>query len=392
MQGHVRCASEPFGSSNLKGYINMGIAENHLMADEWLPYVNSNLELIAPDLQYFELSGIESSRIKTSQFLKKEFHPDHFHPEGLVFMNGLSSVCECLSYCLFNEGDYLMIPTPYYPGFEFDFQKRFGVNFLRVHLDRSNNFKHDIQRFIETYEAFENKEKIKAILITNPHNPTGEIIQSSFLKDIVAFAKDKKLELIVDEVYALTKFNDNSFSNIYNHAGDYAEHIHWMYGLAKDFTLAGFKTGIFWSNNQKLVGAMKALSYFHCIPSWSHRFLEKLFGDEVFTKYILEKSHQRLSLTKARILNELTNTKVIHGNSGLFFLLDLTAFLREKTFDFEIKLFFKLLDEYKIFLTPGQAMGMKEPGYFRLCFAREEEILTEFLKRFKKFINSEPNF
>ena len=94
---------------------------------------------------------------------------------------------------MFDEGDYLMIPTPYYTGFDHDFTKRFKVNFLYAHLEAKNSFQHDINAFRDAYNQCEDKDRVKAILLTNPHNPTGEILSAEFKKDIINIENDRTI-------------------------------------------------------------------------------------------------------------------------------------------------------------------------------------------------------
>ncbi len=389
MNGHLLCATDPFSSTNQNGYLNFGIAENHLMNDWMLPYVNGQISIQAEDLQYFDLSGLKELKIAAKSFFSRHMGLNSLQPDNFVFMNGLSSVCECLSFSLFNSGDYMMIASPYYTGFEFDFQKRFGVNFLKVPLKIEADFQHQIEPFIEVYENFVDKHKIKAVIITHPHNPTGEIISLDFLKSIVEFARQRNLEIIADEIYALTNMSGEKFVSLLTLAGDYSHHVHWLYGLAKDFTLAGFKVGIFYSSNSQIVESMKLLSYFHCISSLNQRFCQKLFLDTKFVMDFITENNRRLKTTKSILLEALPKMRYYSGGSGLFFLIDLSPFLEDLTFSSEKILTQKLLSKYRIFFTPGKDLGMSRPGFYRLCFARDEKSIEELINRLQKFYTSE---
>ncbi|MCB9027395.1 MAG: aminotransferase class I/II-fold pyridoxal phosphate-dependent enzyme [Bdellovibrionaceae bacterium] len=389
LQGHLLCGRNPFSSKNPDGYLNFGIAENHLMEDWTLPLVNQLNVLEPSDLQYFELPGIESLRQTACNFFEKHLNLKSLNKNNLIVMNGLTSVCEALSYSLFSEGDYLMLTTPYYSGFEFDFQKRFGVNFLKVPLKIENKFEHRIEDFIKAYDSFEDKSKIRAILLTHPHNPTGEVIANSFLVSLIQFAKERKLEIISDEIYALTNFKNNSHQSMLSLSEDYREHIHFLYGLAKDFTLAGMKVGFLYSENKLLIQAMRSLSIFYCSSSLTQRFTERLLKSDMFIKSFMKENNKRLLETKNKIIQSLPELNFYHGNSGLFFLVDFRPFLQEATPAGEKALFEKLLNLHRVFLTAGSDMGMDVPGFFRLCFSRKSELVSELILRLKKFIINE---
>ncbi len=386
IEGTMACAQDPYSENNKSGYLNFGIAENHLMSEELLPLFKKATPLSKEDIQYFDFSGTKELRLNFSNFFNEFLNIRDMNPENIVFFNGLSSACECLAYSLFNNGDLLMMPSPYYTGFKYDFQNRFNVKFLDVPLKQENYFKHTVADFEQAYENCTEKEKVKALLITHPHNPTGEVLSEEFLIGIVNFAKKNKLEIISDEIYALTRMDEGKHQSIYNFSQDYKEHIHFMYGLAKDFSLAGLKVGVFYSENKELVKAMATLTYFHNINSLTQRFLEKFISNFDWINNFLKTNNQRLKVTKDKIISGLPQLKTFHGESGLFVFIDLREYLLEPTFESEMNLFSKLLNTYKIFLTPGKELGLSIPGYFRLCFAKEPQNVDELISRLKKFL------
>lgn len=385
MDGHLLCATDPFSESNGSGYLNFGIAENHLMADHLLKYSSEGVELEANDLQYFDLSGLPSLKNVTSNFFERYFSLPGLQSESFVFMNGLSSVCECLSYSMFDPGDYLMIPTPYYTGFDFDFRARFRVKFLEVPLSSSFSFQHRVEDFEKAWNECDNKSRVKAIIITHPHNPTGEVLSEKFLIDIVDFARERDLDIITDEIYGLTNFSSYSHKSLLSVAKDYRHRIHFLYGLAKDFTLAGFKVGIYYSENEQFVKAMQLLSYFHCTSSMIQRFTEKLLSDYDFIDSFIKENNRRLLEIRNKIFSEVPEFQPIYGNSGLFFLANLKSYLRQNTMQGETELFESLLTQHKIFFTAGRDLGLKEPGYFRVCFAKPMHHVDQLILRMRNF-------
>lgn len=64
-------------------------------------------------------------------------------------------------------------------------------------LEEKDNFKIDIEK-VKTWVRY---KKIKAILLSNPANPTGNIICGEELRELVDFAREEKVYLIIDEFY-----------------------------------------------------------------------------------------------------------------------------------------------------------------------------------------------
>ncbi len=84
---------------------------------------------------------------------------------------------------------------------------------------------------------------------------------------------------------------------------------------------------------------------------------------------------------------QLPMYKFIPTDAGLFMLLDLSE--QCKDFAQEKQLYEKFLNYIKINMTPGEELGLKVPGFFRVCFARPKEEILEFIVRMKLFYENE---
>lgn len=382
VESHKLCATDPFDSGeNPQGYLNFGTAENHLMTKELLAKINSPLQLSKEHIQYNQLHGSEELQLAFSNFVKSYLKIPDLDATKVSVQTGLSAVCECLSFALFDEDDYLMIPTPYYSGFDFDFRKRFKVNFLEVELDAEKNFTHELEAFEKTLKSFDKKHKVKAILLTHPHNPTGEILSSNFIEGIVSFAKEHSLQIISDEIYALSTHKCEVHESLYLKAQKAGVKSHLLYGMAKDFSLAGLKVGFHYCEDEELTKIIQALSYFHPVSSQTCSLVTSLLDDKDFLESFIPLNQKRLSEAKSFFKDSLTNFKFLPCEAGLFLIWDATHLC--KSFQDEKDLQQKLLNTYKVNVLKGADLGLRSPGYFRICFAREKTEVNELSKRLK---------
>ena len=385
--GHTKCAEDPYGLGNPKGHLNFGTAENHLVDDLLLPKLNIQLEHSPEDIQYNKLFGTDEFRISLSHFLQKYLELHQLNPNNIVIQPGVSAVCESLSFCMFDEGDYLILPSPYYTGFDHDFTKRFKVKFLKAHLDAKSSFKHDIKAFEKAYQDCHEKDKIKAVLLTDPHNPTGEVLSDKFKDEIIHFCKDKNLSIISDEIYALSYLNSKRHSSLYGKAQKEGIDAHLLYGFAKDFALAGMKVGVYYSENHTIIQAMQDLSYFHPVNTTTQRLLANIIEDDAFLGHYIKENQKRLKTLPLIISDQLKEFKFIMPEAGLFMLLDLSDHI--KSLEQERGFFNLLLDKYKINISPGETLGLETPGFYRVCFAQKKESVLEFIVRMKEFYQHE---
>jgi aspartate/methionine/tyrosine aminotransferase len=79
---------------------------------------------------------------------------------------------------------------------------RTGVQLLPVVCESSNDFKVTRKALEDAYErAQEANIRVKGLLITNPSNPLGTILDKQTLRELVSFINEKSIHLICDEIF-----------------------------------------------------------------------------------------------------------------------------------------------------------------------------------------------
>ena len=378
MVGYSIWNENPWNTDNPDGVLNFGIAENHLMEEEILFLLDKKADMKREHVHYCNLYGLESLRESFSEFAKNYLQLE-IDSNDIVVQTGVTSLCESLSFCLFDEDDEILVPAPLYPGFYNDFAARFKCKIKEVQLE---NFEHKVSAFKEA-----KTNKTKGILLTTPHNPLGSILNKEFLTDIIKFSKENNLHLISDEVYTLSRHDlDKEFTSTLHIESDY-KNIHYLYGMAKDFTLAGLKCGFFTSKNPAVLTAMQHTSYFHTVPSNTQLIIAKLLRDTNLNEFFKE-SVKRIKQNLTTIQNQVPKLKMIPPHAGIFFLADFREQLSENSFEAESKLFNYFIHDLGINITPGKELGLTEPGFFRICYAKKSDELNEFIKRINAFLNN----
>lgn len=84
-----------------------------------------------------------------------------------------------------------------------------------VICERSNDFKVTRKALEDAYnKAQESNIIIKGLLLNNPSNPLGTILDKETLKDTIRFINEKNIHLVCDEIYAAMVFNVPNFISI----------------------------------------------------------------------------------------------------------------------------------------------------------------------------------
>jgi aspartate/methionine/tyrosine aminotransferase len=394
VQAHFKCSENPWHETiNADGYINLGTAENHLVYDLLEPVLNQPPKLKEHHTHYDILYGAESFRNTLAQYLVS-LTGTEVDAGQIVVASGSSAIVEMLMYALCDAGEGVIIPTPYYAGFDHDLKTRAGVEPVPLHLKPEKNFAITADALQDALIQAKKREiKIKAILLTSPNNPLGRVYDEQTLALVMRFAKEQKLELIVDELYAQSVFGDKPYLSAWKMAKKEKMNIHIVYGFAKDFGLSGFKTGILYSNNELILKAMRELSYFAPVSTSTQAMLTRLLQDAGFTAHFFDENRKRLKTAWQVCKNELAKAEIpfTEADAGFFVWLDLRKWLKHDDESSEMLLFQELMNQAKVNISPGQVFRSVEPGFFRLCYARPETMIQEAVKRLHVFFGSKKN-
>jgi len=223
-----------------------------------------------------------------ANFFNRYFAPaKSIKSNEILVTNGSSSLIENLAWNLFNPGDTVLMPTPNYALFRYNFEGRPGVRILRVSMTGvedqfAKEFAGDVVReFEKTYtEAKSQGILVKGVLLCNPHNPLGRCYSRQTLLDIARFCHKRGLHLISDEVYAMSCFSktgdDTGIGKVNKGITPFdgftsalaipdgeeygnGDNIHVMYSTSKDFGMAGLRLGFLVTRNEKLRTLMEKL-------------------------------------------------------------------------------------------------------------------------------------
>lgn len=168
--------------------------------------------------------------------------------------------------------------------------------------------------------------------------------------------------------------------------------IHLVYSLSKDLGLPGFRIGMIYSNDPKVVGAATKMSSFGLMSSQTQYLVSEMLSDRKFRLNYMEESKRRIRKRKLMLVSGLRDAGIgclRGGNSGLFCWVDMRHLLKSGSFYYEMELWKRILCEVGLNVSPGSACRCSEPGWFRMCFANmSEDTLRVAMCRLKAFVDS----
>ena len=379
VRAHFECARDPFDpQTNPGGFVNFGTAENHLMFDAIAPLLREGVEWHEKDTHYDELHGAGYLREAVAGFMSRRagrrVSPDH-----LVLATGATAILEMLAFVLCDPGDAILIPAPYYPGFDHDLGLRSEALVVPVALS-SPEFRLTVGDIERAYaEQVSRGRRVAAVVLNSPHNPLGSVYDETLVRGVVELASRYAVHVIIDEMYA------ESLLPRAQHFSGLRVETHWVhvvYGFAKDFGLSGYRVGILHTENPEVLHAARNSAYFHTVSTLTQRVLAGVLASPRLDEYF-EKLRARLDSSYRQATGELEKRGIpfVAAQGGILLWIDLRAFLPAASVAGERELCDRILRDCRVNISPGQAFHCSEPGWFRLCFTMPESHRSEGLRR-----------
>lgn len=412
--------------SNPDGYISLGVAENTLMHDTMVAYINDHVQVSPIDLTYGD-GGLGSKRLRKAMaaHLTRKLKPEvPIEAEHVTMTNGVTAALEHISNLIADPGDAILVARPYYYSFTEDLQARPKTVMIGVRFDGIDPLGSQAVRRYETciQVCQARGQRVAGILLCNPHNPLGRCYSRAVLIEYMKLCQTHGIHLISDEIYALSVFRDGvpftSLASIPTQGLIDPALTTILYGLSKDFGANGLRVGALVSqHNPDIHTALVPLSVYSYLSSLSDRVAASLLEDEQFVdKYAIE-ANRRLNENYEIIVKwaDRYNIGYSSGVNAAFFLwcdlgkaykckhkdtatdtsmdgallagdlaINQTDPVEHGRFTDLDKSTNEALLEQKVYLASGTKAGAEEPGLFRIVFSHDREYLEEGLRRIER--------
>jgi aspartate aminotransferase len=319
--------------------------------------------------RYMPNNGYSETRKAIAEYLVEESGLA-FEEKHVVMTVGAAGGLNVTLKAILDEGDEVIVPSPYFMEFKFYVENCGGEI-----------------RLVETYEDFSlNLEEIekaigrrtKAILINSPNNPTGVVYGQESLEKLGSLMKRKSqqlgrtLYLITDEAYRRIVFDGIKLPIFFQ----YYPHTIRVTSHSKDLSLPGERIGYVAVSPlceevdeliSALVFANRTLGFVNA-PALMQRLVAPLQRNSVNVR-IYEKKRDLLYDGLKGFGYQVVKPQ------GAFYLFPKTPIEDDVAF-------IKELQSRRILTVPGRGFG--KPGYFRIAYAVDNGVIERALPGFKE--------
>lgn len=326
------------------------------------------------DSHYSPSRGTLPLREAISKYLSDTRSVDYDPVTEVIVTVGATEAITATTFALLNPGDEVIIPTPI---FSLYFPSVSLTGAIPVKVDTSND------GFLLTADRLEKVlkregDKVKAIILNYPNNPTGRSYSHDELTALAKVIKEHHLLAIVDEIYSELIY-DQPFTSL---ATLLPEQTVLISGLSKSHAMTGWRLGYVAAPQDAIDQISKMHSFMVTAPNDTAQAaaLEALTNgleDPVEFKQQYQKRRDRLaSAMKAMGLE-------IAVPDGAFYIF---AKIPEAFGKDDFKFARELAHKAKVGVIPGQAFGPGGEGHIRLSYAASDEDIEKVIDRLSSFM------
>ncbi|KAK7179888.1 PLP-dependent transferase [Paraphaeosphaeria sporulosa] len=388
--------------------IDLSTAQSELIRPELLEFLKTLVEDKMTEKTFAAPAGDggdASTRESLASFFNKSFNPIHtVKPEHIVLTAGASDALESVIHAICDEGDSVIVPGPYWFGFERITRTRQNVNIVVARPPTYQNFDNYLLPSIQAaYDFTADKSRIKAVLICNPNNPTSRCYTRKSLIECMEFCQERGLHFISDEIYALTALNDTPPNSAkFVSALSLTEplvpegavkidpsRVHVIWAASKLFGSSGFRIGCLISQqNPKLLSALSLLTYWHANTLASLYLSHLLTWPQLPTLIALNSERLTASYRLLATALQQLDVSFVTPTDGIFVFAKLAKHAQNIEDEQD---FFHRLALQGILLGPGNVYkGVERDfGWTRVRFSIPVKVMEVALERITTFVTME---
>ena len=300
---------------------------------------------------------------------------------NIVVSNGAKQSISNLCQALLNDGDEVVIFTPYWVSY-IEIVKLAGGKPVCIAATVDNDYKVSAEQVKNAIS-----DKTKFILFSSPCNPTGSVYTKAELKAIADVVSEHKNILIVsDEIYEYIVF-DGEHNSIAQNSNVFDQTIV-VNGMSKGYAMTGWRLGYIAAPQFVAKACAKIQGQ---VTSGATAFGQKAAATALLSEPTAPHA-MRDTFLKRRdmMLSELRKIEGLKVNTpqGAFYIFpDCSAFYGKSyngiKIDNSSDIATAILQEVHVALVAGSAFGA--PNCFRISYAASDETLMEACRRLQKF-------
>lgn len=317
---------------------------------------------------YTESLGMYALREKIATFYKQRYAVD-IEAEQVVLTPGTSGAFLVAYAILLNAGDKVVFSDPAYPCYK-NFAYTLDLQPVFVPVDASTGYQ-------LTVEHLRQHPDMRAVQISSPANPIGNLYQADVLRDLIAYCDQQGHYFVSDEIYHGLVYDQTERCAL-----EFSDRAIVINGFSKAFSLPGLRLGwLILPKDLVRKAEMVMQNLFISAPT-----LSQYGALEAFDVDYLRKVKEIYRARRDYLYAELGDLFQIDAKpEGAFYIWANVSAYTDNSLQFAEQ----LLQQCQIAATPGVDFGQyRTEQYIRFAYTRELEHLAEGVQRLRRFLQA----
>jgi aspartate aminotransferase len=330
--------------------------------------------------KYTPSGGLPALKKEVAAKLKRDQGLEYDVKE-IIVTNGAKHALYTLFQVLLDEGDEVIIPTPYWVSYPEQVKLAGGVP-VYIEGAEANNFKVTPDQLKQAVT-----EQTKAVIINSPSNPTGMIYSKEELKALGDVCLEKGILIISDEIYEKLVYGEHKHVSVAEISDELKERTIIINGVSKSHSMTGWRIG-YAAGNSEIIGAMTDLaSHSTSNPTSNAQYatIAAYSGTQAPVEEMRKAFEERLNIIHQKLVDIPGITCI--KPQGAFYLFPNVKVAAKLAGCKDVDEFVeKLLTEAQVAVVPGSGFG--SPDNIRLSYATSLELLEAAVERIRDYIQS----
>ncbi len=296
-------------------------------------------------------------------------------PANIVITQGTSPAMLALFSAILEAGDKVVTSDPCYACYD-NFITFAGAEPVKVPVSEDDSFQYRVSAIRNALD-----EKVKAILINSPANPTGTLLTADRMQAIADLAEEKNIWVVSDEIYHGLVYEGKEHSIL-----EFTDRAFVLNGFSKLYAMTGWRLGYMIAPPDFMRTLQVMCQNFFI----SANTMAQWGGVAALKEADLDVARMKSVYNERRIymLDRLKamGFNIKHDPTGAFYVLVNMRHLAKKFGGSSLDLAYDILEKAKIGVTPGIDFGENTEGFIRFSYANSIENLREGMDRLEKYV------
>ena len=306
-------------------------------------------------------------------------------PEQVVVTNGGKQAVYEAFQILLNDGDEVIIPTPYWTSYPEAVKLAGGVP-VEVFAGADRSFEPDIDAIEAARTA-----RTRAIIVTSPSNPTGAVWSRETIEAIGRWAVEHHVWVVSDEIYEHLNYDGARTAYIGQVVPEVRDQLIVLNGVAKTYAMTGWRVGWLVAPEPVAKAAAKLQGHMTSnVANVPQRAAIAAVGGDLDAVYAMREAFDVRRKAIVAALNAIDGVHCPTPTGAFYAFADVSGLLNRpldangSVATSSAELAAMLLDEAHVAAVPGEAFGA--PGYLRFSYALADDQLAEGMRRFQAWV------